>query len=166
MIGAAAIAVQLAARYLAPTTAVRNILTVTAVLSVLPVANLAAPLLASWKYRPPDKSFYEAVGQFEVKAEILYELIMTSREFIIPADAAAVHPQGIFICCSDEGIDPARAEAFLNDMIRSQKLDLAAKVVIDRKMFYRRLERLKPASDYEDDNNTADAVSLLKSLSM
>lgn len=162
----AAIIAQLAARSLTSVEAVKNILTVMAVLSVLPTANLAAPLLASWRFGQPDESFYTEMKPFESKAEILYELIITSKEFILPADAAAVHPQGVFIYCSNEKIDTGKAEQFLNGMLKEQKLDPNAKVIKDRKAFYRRLENLKPASEYEDDGSGAYAVALLKSLSM
>ena len=48
-IGAAAILLQLAARMLTDNQAAKNILTVMAILSVLPTANVASPMLAAWK---------------------------------------------------------------------------------------------------------------------
>ena len=68
--GVAAILIQLAARGLTDNQAAKNILTVMAVLSVLPTANLASPLLASWRYRTPSEAFYQKVraheGEFRV----------------------------------------------------------------------------------------------------
>ena len=49
----AAILAQVAARFLAKEQAAKNILTVMAILTVLPMANMASPLLASWRYRTP-----------------------------------------------------------------------------------------------------------------
>ena len=46
---AVAIIAQLIARQLASEQAAKNILTVMAILTVLPMANLASPLLASWR---------------------------------------------------------------------------------------------------------------------
>ena len=40
---------QLGARYLTDNQAAKNILTVMAILTVLPFANMASPLLASWR---------------------------------------------------------------------------------------------------------------------
>ena len=50
LIGAVLIIIQLIFREFADSTALKNTLTVMAILSVLPVANIAAPLLASFKY--------------------------------------------------------------------------------------------------------------------
>ena len=58
-IGAALILAQLGARALTDQEAAKNILTVMAILSVLPTANLAAPHQASWKYRTPPRAFYD-----------------------------------------------------------------------------------------------------------
>ena len=56
---AVAIIAQLIARQLASEQAAKNILTVMAILTVLPMANLASPLLASLKYRTSERAFYE-----------------------------------------------------------------------------------------------------------
>ncbi|MFR2259558.1 MAG: O-linked GlcNAc transferase-like protein, partial [Clostridium sp.] len=69
---AAAIIAQLIARQLASEQAAKNILTVMAILTVLPMANLASPLLASWKYRTADRSFYEKAHAYEEKCTMLY----------------------------------------------------------------------------------------------
>ncbi|MFR5602185.1 MAG: hypothetical protein ACLTKI_07530 [Lachnospiraceae bacterium] len=83
--GGAMILLQLAARGLTGDQAVKNILTVMAILSVLPTANVASPLIASWKYRTPGRAFYEKTAEKEQDFRILYDLILTSRE----ADHAA-----------------------------------------------------------------------------
>ena len=51
LFGAAMILVQLLARNFTENQAARNVLTLMAILSVLPTANVASPLLASWKYK-------------------------------------------------------------------------------------------------------------------
>lgn len=59
--GGAMILVQLGARKFTDNQAAKNILTVMAILSVLPTANVASSLLASWIYKTPGKEFYERV---------------------------------------------------------------------------------------------------------
>lgn len=66
----AAIIAQLIARQLTSEQAAKNILTVMAILTVLPMANLASPLLASWKYRTAERSFYEKARSYEEKCTI------------------------------------------------------------------------------------------------
>ena len=65
LFGIAAILVQLGARHFTDQEAMKNILTVMAILSALPTANVAAPLLASIKYRTPSRSFYEQLRRMK-----------------------------------------------------------------------------------------------------
>lgn len=161
-----AIIAQLAARNFTGSAAAKNILTVMAVLTVLPLANFASPLLAAWKYRQPDEDFYQEMAPYEEKTVILYELIITSKDFIMPADAIVIHPQGIIIYCTNEKTAARKAEHFAAEMLSGNKLDLGIRVINNRNAFIRRLENLKPASEYEDNGGVNYAISLLKSLSM
>ena len=165
-IGAALILAQLGARALTDQEAAKNILTVMAILSVLPTANLAAPLLASWKYRTPPQAFYDRCRPLEQKGTVLYDLILTSKEQVMPMDAVLVHPQGVIALCSRSGLDTKKAEQFLNGMFSAHKLDPHVRVFTDEKTFRRRADALQPADQYEDDGSTAYAAGLLKNLSM
>ena len=93
---AAAILAQLFARSFTDNQAAKNILTVMAILTVLPMANMASPLIASWKYRTPSEAFHQRMVPYEKNGEVLYDLIVTTKDHVIPLDAAAVHPTGIF----------------------------------------------------------------------
>lgn len=163
---AAAIIAQVVARALTQDQAARNILTVMAILTVLPMANMGSPLIASWKYRTPDRSFYEKIHPYEEKVVILYDLILTTKEDIMPMDAIAVHPQGVFAYCTSSKLDAAKAEKALNTLFSANKLDPNVKLIREERSFLRRLDSLKPADSYEDDGSTAYAAALLKSLSM
>lgn len=164
--GAVMILVQLGARNLTDNDAAKNVLTIMAILSVLPTANVASPLLAAWKYRTPSLDFYQRVSKMESAGVILYDLIITSKEQIIPADAVMVHPQGVFVYCTSGKADGKKAEKYLNTMFTSHRLDPNAKVIKDETAFLKRLESLKPSSEYEDDGSVDYAVNLLKNLSM
>lgn len=161
-----AILVQLFARHLTDTQAAKNILTVMAILTVLPMANMASPLLASWKYRTPTRAFYEKIRPYEKKCTIVYDLVVTTKEQIMPIDAAAVHPNGIYAYCTAKKLDTAKAEKALNELFAANKLDPRVKLICDESSFLRRLDSLKPAEAYEDDGSVEYGASLLKSLSM
>lgn len=162
---AAAVLAQLAARYLTEDQAVKNILTVMAILTVLPMANVASPLLASWKYRSISRDFYDSCRVYGEKFPILYELIITSKDMILPVDAAAVHPTGVYLYCPGKS-DVKKAETFLNDTLRKWKLDGNARVITEEKTFLKRLASLKTVTEEEDDGSAAYTEKLLKSLSM
>lgn len=162
----AAILIQLLCRYLTANQAAKNILTVMAILTVLPMANMASPLLASWKYRTPTEAFHKRTAAYESRFLILYDLVITSKDTIMPMDAIAVHPNGVTAYCTNGKADTGKAEQFLNSMLSGHKLDLHVKVIKDENAFFRRLDNLKPAAEYEDDGSLPYAEALLKSLSM
>lgn len=163
---AAAILAQLAARQMTEDQSAKNILTVMAILTVLPMANLASPLLASWKYRTPPVSFYKKIQPYEQKCTILYDLIVTTKDYVMPMDAVAVHPNGVYAYCTSQKVDAAKAEKELNQLFAGNKLDPNVKVIKDEHGFLRRLESLKPADAYEDDGTVPYAAKLMKNLSM
>lgn len=166
LFGAVMILVQLGARQFTDSQAVKNVLTVMAILSVLPTANVASPLLAAWKYRTPPRAFLDRVQPYEEKFPILYDLILTSREAVMPVDAAAVHPTGVYLYCTSRKVDAKKAEKFFNDMFLSHRLDPHVKMIQDEKAFFQRLDSLKPAAEYEDDGSAGYTLELLKQLSM
>lgn len=166
LIGVAAILIQLAARQITDNQSARNILTVMAILSVLPTANLASPLIASWRFKSPAEAFYAKVHPYEKDYPILYDLIVTTREQILPFDAAVVHPRGIYVFCPSQRADTDKAEKALNSFLSAQKLAPNMKIIKNEKQFLQRLSSLKPASEYEDDKSADYVVRFLKNMSM
>lgn len=161
-----AILLQLAARFLTDSSAARNILTVMAILTVLPAANVASPLIASWKYRTIPKSLYDACHPYEEQFPLLYDLVITSKEQILPVDAAVIHPTGVYLYCPAPKVDVKKGEKFLNEMLTGWKLTGNARLIKDEKTFLKRLSSLKPVTEDEDDGSADYVAKLLKSLSM
>lgn len=165
-LGAVMILAQLLARNLTDNRSAQNILTVMAVLSVLPTANVASPLLASWKYQTIADGLYQRIQPLESKGILLYDLILTTKEQIIAGDAVLVHPNGVYVYCPDQNVNSAKAEQALNDIFAGHKLDRNVKILKDEKSFMNRLQNIKPMSELEDDGSPGYAAGLLKSLSM
>lgn len=163
---AAFIIAQLAARYFTDSQAVKNILTVMAVVTVLPAANLASPLVAIMKYKTPSREFYEKYSVYEEKFPMLYDMVLTTKDYVLPMDAIAVHPTGIYAYCINPRVNIQEAEKSLNDILVSQRLDPNMKITKELSTFDKRLKSLKPASEYEDDGSVEYAVNTMKSLCM
>lgn len=161
-----AILAQLFARHFASEQATKNVLTVMAILTVLPMANMASPLLASWNYRTPGETFHQKLVPYEKKTLLLYDLIVTTKEYVLPFDAVIVHPAGIYAYCPKKNLKTAKAEQAVSDLLRANKMMLSFKIISDEHGFFKRLESLKPADSYEDDGSVEYASRLLKNLSM
>lgn len=134
--------------------------------TVLPAANLASPLIAIFKYHTPEQAFHEAYMPYEGKFEVLYDLVLTTPEDVIPSDVTVVHPTGIYVYCINPKLNVKRAEAGLNELLKANKLDPNLKIVTSRSTFDKRIHSLKPASEYEDDGTVEYGVRVIKGLSM
>lgn len=162
----AAIIIQLVARFFTDNKATKNILTVMAILTVLPMANVASPLLASWKYKTPSAEFHKKMLPYEENGIFLYDLIVTTKECVIPLDGVIVHPAGIYGYCISSRLNISKAEKELRELFKNNRLNVNIRLITDEKSFLRRLDSLKPASEYEDDGTVEYEAQLLKTLSM
>ena len=59
-----------------------------------------------------------------------------------------------------------KAEKELQELLKNNRINLKLRLITDEKSFFRRLDSLKPASEYEDDGTVEYAARLLKNLSM
>lgn len=162
----AAIAAQLIGRQFITMKEFKNLVTISAILTVLPMANLASPLVAAWKIKEMPEELYDACRPYEQKFPILYDLIITSSDLIMPVDVAVIHPTGVYLYCPAKSIDTKKAEKFLNEMLVGWKLDGNARVMTEKKNFLTRLSTLKTVTEDEDDGSAPYVEKLLKSLSM
>ena len=166
LFGAAMILAQLFARNFTDNQAAKNVLTLMAILSVLPTANVASPLLASWKYKTGSRQLMEQIAGLEGTGIVLYDLIVTSKEMIIPLDVVMVHPNVVAAFCPFQKIDKKKAEKYLNETFQAHRLDANVKIISEEKQFVKRLRDLKPMKEYEDDGSVEYGAGVLKSLSM
>jgi len=162
----AAIGAQLILRNFIAEQIYKNLITISAILTVLPMANLASPLVVASRIPEVPEELHKACLPYEDKFPILYDLIITSNDLIMPVDAAAIHPTGVYLYCTGKNVDKKKAEKFLNEMLVGWKLDGNAKVMTEEKKFLRRLSELKAVTEDEDDGSRPYVLKLLKSLSM
>lgn len=163
---AAVIIMILMARSVVEDNNVKALMTVSSVLVVLPLGNIASPLFASAQYKSATKEFYQKVRPFEKKTKILYDLILTTPAQIIPLDAIIVHPVCIVGYCPIKTLDVAKAEKGINELLYAAKIEKKIKILQDEHAFMHRLEVLKPMDTYTDDGVVSYTCETLKQLSM
>lgn len=163
---AVVIAAVLIGRFFIPLEDLKKMMMITAILLVLPMANLASPMIVSWKFKTTPKDFYDAVKPYEEKFPVLYDLIITNTDLIMPIDAAVIHPSGVYLFCPNKSIDIKKAEKFLNEILVGWKLDGNAKVMVEKKNYLNRLASLKDVTEDEDDGSADHVRRVLLGLSM
>lgn len=144
----------------------KNLATISAILLVLPMANLASPMVVAWKIKQTPEDFHQEVKPYEEKFPVLYDLIITNTDLIMPVDAAVIHPTGVYLYCPDKKVDTKKAEKFLNEILVGWKLDGNAKVMNEKRNFMNRLASLKEVTEEDDDGSAAYVRKVLVGLSM
>lgn len=92
---------------------ISKILIVMAILTVLPMANLASPFLASIKYNTPKVNEYKKIAVFEDSLYLIYDLILTMREQIMPMDYIALSDNEINLYMSSKKASKELAAEFI-----------------------------------------------------
>ena len=151
----AAIIAQLIARSMTDWEAMKNVLTVSAILTVLPMANLASPLLVMLRIPSMSRELYEKCRQSGQEERLLYELVITSKDLILPVDAVLIHPSGTICYCPKKDISTKKAEEYLNGMLGKWKLNKNARVITEEpdifKTAWRHASRLRAFGGYGRD---------------
>lgn len=146
---------------------VQTILTVTTILTALPVALLVSRLIVLSPFQPLTGEVYTEYSAYETGFPMLYELLITSTERILSMDVIAVHPAGgIYVYCTTSGVKVQQAENELNETLKEQKLNFRIWLSTDKKTFDKRIKSLKPASEYEENEQMESVISVLKEMSM
>lgn len=165
LIGSLAIILQLLIRNFTDNQSAKNILTVMAILSVLPTANLLSPLLATWKYKTSSAEFYHQAKGYETRVYLLYDLIITSRELIIPFDGIAITSKYVYAYCSSKKPDQQKIKKFIGDMFHGHEIDQNFKLYYDESEW---MHQLKLIPDFNDNDveKIQKCALLLKSISV
>lgn len=130
----------------------KNLLTVAAIVSVLPAANQAVVLFALLPYHGREREEYESVREMVGNGILDTELILTSKnDRSMPIDYAYVHPTGLYCFSSDSKLDIPKTEQYIRTMMKTNHLSTHVKIFKDFRQFKRRLSELEPV-----DRNTCE----------
>lgn len=166
LIFAVVIAALLVSRFFITNDSIKNMTMITAILMVLPLANFASPMIAAWKIQEVPEDFYKAVKPYEEKFPILYDLIITNNDLIMPIDAAVIHPTGVILFCPNKNVDVKKGEKFVNEILVGWKLDGNCKIMTEKKNYLNRLASLRNLTEEDDDGSEDYVRKVLLGLSM
>ena len=130
----------------------KNLLTVVAIVSVIPMVNQLVILVALWKYQPrPDKE-YEQVAALVGKGILDTELVITSKtdkSFLL--DYACIHEKGVFCYCSDKNVSEKKVADYIKSFMKANELKTDIFVIRDWRNYLNRIRELE-----EWDRSTCD----------
>ena len=122
----------------------KNLLTVVAMVSVIPMVNQLVILIALWKYQPCPDNEYEQVASIVGKGILDTELVITSKtdkSFLL--DYACIHEKGVFCYCSDKNVSEKKTAEYIKSFMKANDLKTDIFVIRDWKNYLNRIRELE-----------------------
>lgn len=148
----------------------KNLLTVVAILGILPASRSCVNMIMFLRYKSLDKALYESLIQAagDESDNLLYENVLTTTEksYFLPAMYYRNHT--IIAYCENKANEAlGNIEAHVKKSLKLDKIDTTVKVFKDRDQFTERLGNMLQMTPDEDDSGLRDTVySIIKAISL
>ena len=126
-----------------------NILTVMAILMVLPGAKFAVDLIMVLPYKPVTEELYNKLEAADDKFLHKYECIFTSKERAVYAAALVITDHTVCVYAPDGKTDASKFEKSLKDYVKADGLSISVVLITDEKQFIRKTELMSDSRDGE-----------------
>ena len=143
----------------------KNLLTIVAVLGVLPAAKSAVNMIMFIRFKSCDKAFSEEVSKFVGSlSESAFDLVFTSYEKNYQVAHLAVK-SGSVICYTEKAdLNEENFSKHIGTYLKAENYkDITIKVFKDKDKY---LERLKSLSELKNSGNEEGIMNVLKSISL
>jgi len=120
-----------------------NIMTIMAILSVLPAGKFAASFFALLPYQGASKEQYKRVMTHADGVQVLADLVITTGQKTLPTLFMAVHNSSVCGYVNAKNYDIAHAEQFLTKNLMENGQKATVKIFRDEKVFLNRLDTMR-----------------------
>ncbi len=145
----------------------KNLLTVMAVLTVLPTANVAVTLIAMLPYKGRSREEYEEIKSITNNGILDCELALTSSKYrTMPIDYCYVHPDGVFFYTSQEKLDANATKQYIKVMLENNGLDSKIFIFKNLSDYKNKLKKLSVADRETCDEQLLKIENIIQCLSL
>jgi len=121
-----------------------NLLTVVAILGVLPASKSLVNTLMYVRFKGADEQFHQLMMPFEENVHIFYNMLISSTDKINYLDCIAVFDHSVYLFSTDSKVNDKDMEKYLKNILSNQgKGNVNVKFYKSRKEFINRLSALK-----------------------
>lgn len=131
-----------------------NLFTVAAVLGCLPAAKMLVEFITMAPHRGIEADKYEEIEACAPLLVRIYDLIITSRERVMPVAAIAISGHVVCGYAPSPKTDEETCAAYLKEMLRTNRYDkMTVKIFHDYKAFLARVEGMNNIASVEQAEN-------------
>ncbi|MCR5268327.1 MAG: hypothetical protein K6E16_07415 [Lachnospiraceae bacterium] len=144
----------------------RNLLTIIAVLGLLPAAKSMVNMIMFLRFRSLTQSAFTQYEEKRSGLSVLYENILTTKEQAYYVPVLAYRNRTICAYCPGSG-DLKTLESHLRECMKTEGIDITAKVFSDERPFFERLATMSQMSESESELTETERVfSVVKAVSL
>lgn len=163
LIGLAIIIVTIIVGYLRYKTRT-NYFTIAAALVAVPTAKVLVGFIICIKNRTPEKAKYDKLKEVAKTPYILSDLLLTSRENMMPFEFGVISSNNICLYTSNKKMDRKKAENYIRDFVKTEVKNVNVKVVDDYNAIIKVASRMnvKENGSYDTEEAIKNTLMILQ----
>lgn len=142
-----------------------NLLTIVAMLGMLPASKSAVEMILFLRQRNCDSAIYKRIVPHEGKLLIAYELVLTSYEKNFPISSIAVNANTVCGYTENEKCDVNAAEKHIQDILKKNGYKPTVKIFKEMDKYVNRLDTLNELQS-ENPNVDMEILEVIKAISI
>ncbi len=131
-----------------------NWFTLFAVLSCLPAAKTTVGVIVKWKQQSVPLALAEEIEQYTQGLEVLYNLILTSSERVMPVACVVLYDQTVYGYVTNTKVEIGQTTAYIKKILEQQNFHkTTVKLFTEWKPFVSRVEGMKLIAEIHSTQN-------------
>lgn len=137
-----------------------NLLTVVAVVGILPSSKALVDVIVRIPYHSIKPEIAEEITQKSNYLTVIYDLIITSTEKIMPVSCIVISGNKIFGYTDNKKVDVNLVASNIKKMLASHDYEVSVKILNEYKPFLSRVEGLNNIQEIEQSNTKKDEKNM------
>lgn len=134
----------------------KNLLTIVAVVGCLPASKALVGVITRFPYHSIEKNYAREIGEKSTSLTVIYDLVLTSNEKIIPIDCIVISGDKVFGYASSEKTDEGYAAGYIRKMLSQNQLsNVSVRILHQYNAFLSRAEGLNNIAIVEKSDQKA-----------
>ena len=145
----------------------KNLFTLVAVMTAIPMVMQVVQLIALSKYHSRPEEEYRQVRALAGSGLLNTDLVIANKDGAsYDIGYAYVHRDGIILYCANEKTDTAKTEEYIRNFLRLNGCDAPVTVLTDVRVFMKRLKTLSPEDRADVPEELLKQEGVLRAISM
>lgn len=141
-----------------------NMFTIAAALVALPTAKVLVGFIICIKNKSPEKEKYLELKEKSKTPYILSDLLLTSKENMMPFEFGAINNNNVWLYTSNKKIDKKKSEDYIKSFFGSEIKNVNVRIIDDYNVLLKTVSKITPKEDnnYELEEKIKNTLMILQ----